>query len=293
MSITHPQITMKTIFTTRLLALLFLLLCCGTARCDYANFSEAIGAAIDELQAKNYQEAQGILDEALKFASNNEEKAMTYSVSGLVASTQGRFEQARLQLGKISKLDDIDASTRALALSQTGDTFMIESNPVKARAAYKDALKVDGIPKDFVFIAQGGVAETYLLEKSFDMARAEYEKMLSLKDSTPYVEAFVGRRIGESYIAESKFEKAREVLTAVLNFKSSDPSPNVQGVVKATQQSAQMDIAETYLLQKDYARAKQEYEKALAMEKLDPIRKAEIDKQLAVIKTALAQTNGK
>ena len=282
-----PRVSnMKMTFVNRLLAFGFLLTCCGTARCDYANHSEALGAGMDELQAKNYSESQAILDEALSLAKNDQERARTYSVLSIVQISQGEFAKARAQLDMISNLVNIDATTRALAFSQTGDIFIYEKKFDRARVEYEKALNVEGIPKSLARIAQSGIAQTYLFEGKFDTARAEFSKILLLKDSVPYVEVVVARSIGESYIAEAEFDKAREVLYTILKFKSDDLSPEVQGVILANQQSAQMDIAETYLLQKDYARAKQEYEKALAMGKLDPIRKAEIEKKLNIIEVA-------
>jgi tetratricopeptide (TPR) repeat protein len=265
-----------------------LLFSCKVGHCDYANYTEAFQAGADELQAGNYEESYTAFQLALSLAQDDQQKADAYNVLGSNLIIQRKFAQARVQFGKVLVLPKAQIPAKVTAQIRVGDSFLCEGNYPNARIEYNKALQTNGIAPTSAFVARLNLAQTFILGKDFKTARAEFSKLLLLKTSLPYIEVVVQLNIGRTYTAESNFDKDRETFNTVLGFKSVGLSIGSQDVVRANQQSAQIAVADTYLFQQEYPEAKREYEKALAMDKIDPVRKSIIQSKLKTLAQLIA-----
>lgn len=282
---------------------LFLLFLCSpniqAARADYATYDEARAAARANAAAKKYSAARADLEKAVKLAKTPEDKGAALILIGETYKLEGNGEQARAAWKNLVAMPDALPSSRVGAQMAIGFSLVDEEKPALGRA---ELLKVETIkgatlaPHEKAFLGLA-VGSTYGNEKNYAQARLEWNKVLDAKFSGPNVlPILLMTRItlAESYLDEGNAKNARQELVKLLQIKEDAKlAPEDKTALLAFKQSAQLDSARSYLIEKNYTVAKTEYQKALQMTPLQPGIQAEADKQLAFIAQQSGDTTKK
>lgn len=258
---------------------------------DFASFREAMQTATDDLTAQNYEDAKADLDAALQLAKTDNEKRFVYFGLGNLSLILQNYQEARVQLTQALALSKEDAAMQLQILSSIGSSFLAEKDYEKARSSYDEAMAIENVSEVLKFSVQLQVAQTYFLEKKFEAARTELAKITAYQQIMPVAELTAWTFDGKIFAEQGNTIKAREryqqVLAvdaeALLKNQIAQFKPTYENLIRLYQQQAQLGIAESYLKDKDLKRAKSEYEKTLAMEKLNPLVKVEAEKQLKAI----------
>lgn len=248
---------------------------------DDSNYQELFESGMDELQSQNYPEAREELKKALGLVTTDLEKDMVNYSVGLSYLAEGVFDKAREELKKplLSK----DANYRSMARLKFGDIFNIEKEFGQSRSEYLKVLEDKSTDEGLKYQAQSKIGQSYLFEKKYIKAREEFAKLVLFEKTIPFAKTVVLSFTGQSYIAEGNFVEARQYLSKILTTNVDDLPLQVQHVLRTQKSLAQLLVAETYLKQKDYSRAKEEYNKVLQMDKVSPIHKTEAETQLKAI----------
>lgn len=271
------------------LLLAVLLLPISRSHAAFEDYAEALQAGADNMVAQNYADARVDYNEALKLASTNDQKNSVQLLLANVDLVERKYDDARTRLAKLLSDRELSASTKFQARIAVGSTHVLEGNYDKARAEFDQALQIQGVPT-LLWSAQFQKALSFFQEKRYAEARTQFKKLYDYQKDNPLVILIVHLYLGRSYLAEKNFEEARKEFLSVIALKQSDISGEdvvmddiTKSVIHLYKQQAYIEIAGSYLVEKKYVRAKEEYTKILRMEDVDPQIKATAERQLKLI----------
>lgn len=239
----------------------------------YDKFADAMKAARQKAQAKDYVGAVKDADEAISLAGENiSEKTDAIFFKGQIAEWTKDYTKAKAEYAKVIADPKVTLKQKLTAYHKTANILVNENKMDEARAEYAKAAGLDGVTPDDVMAAKIATAKTYEKQWRFEKASAVYTEVYNDSTATKNYKSQAVRGRAGVLLSTSKHNEARAEYKRILDL------PDV--TVKDKMDVA-MDIARTYEIQNqfitaDFAKAREEYNKALAIEGLDAKGKAAI-----------------
>lgn len=216
-------------------------------------FRKVYGRALDNYIAGNYIQAREAFTNALELAATADEKAKSRLGVGSSYAGEKQFESARKEFIEVIQMKP-KAFIRDSARLEIAQSYAAEKKFDRARQELSALIKEEGVDSNIKATARFDMAQTYLDEKKFDEARTLYAQMIEGAKPNDPMTLVVRISIANSYLAERKMEQARKAYQELLQ---------TGGILKPR---AQFNIGQTFVVEKNYAQAKIEFEKLLQIQ---------------------------
>lgn len=242
----------------------------GTAALNagaYENSGVALKAARQKLQSADYAAAQKAADEAIQLAGDNlGEKIDAILFKAQVAQSLKDFEGAKAECAKVLAESKATIPQKIAAINRQAAVLLAEKKPDEARAVYLKAIEMPGLPADTekprLLISLG---KTYDIEKDYVKAAEIYNKVAAEAGVPVYFKIQAVKSIALGQIDRGKYDDARTEYARLLAL------PDLKPVDRF---AALLDIGASFEKQKEFARAREEFSKAAAVEEIDARTKA-------------------
>lgn len=254
-----------------------------------SRYLEAINAAVDALQKKDFPEARTKLAAAERAAITADEVVDVRVLQGYVEAADNKPEREREILNQALQIPYASATALTGAQLVLGQSYARTGNLDEARSQFRQAQSIKGISDFEQYMALSEIAKTYRSEGKAQLALAELRKTFKIQEATPVTLASAQLSIGEVLLEANNFADAREELSKVFQFDTGTEAKitsRSRSILEGKKQKAQLGIGRSYFLEKNYAKSREEYQKVLVMPSLTPKNKREAEKQLKAIDEA-------
>lgn len=242
----------------------------------FKNYHDAVLAGVMKAFSKKYEEAKTDYIAALALAKTDKEKTEVLAPIGQTFFEQKDYVQARKYFDQFLAIDKNDPGAEFEVLDSYAQSYSNEGKYHEARVIYNKALELKGVEPRRLFYMQADKADTFLSEKQYPEARKEYEKLrLYRKYFSVAADVLADDCIGESYLEQGNFHAARKYFIQSLAYrekviKSKNDAQQFNSFLFGIYQyKARFDIAESYVKEKKYDKAKEEYRKIIRMDDSD------------------------
>jgi tetratricopeptide (TPR) repeat protein len=242
----------------------------------FKNYHDAILAGAMKAFSKKYEEARTDYIAALALAKTDKEKTDVLAPIGQIFFEQKDYAQARKYFDEFLAIDKNDPGAEFEVLDSYAQSYSNEGKYHEARVIYNKALGLKGVEPRRLFYMQADKADTFLSEKQYPEARKEYEKLrLYRKNFSVAADVLTDVCIGESYLVQGNPKAARAHFLKSLAYKEkvikskNDAQQFNSFLFGIYQYKARFDIAESYVKEKHYDKAKDEYLKIIRMDDSD------------------------
>lgn len=199
------------------------------------------GSYLDE---KNYPAARENLQLYLQMeGSSADERATARLAIAATYENEKSFPESRATLGEIISDKSVSPPLRAAAQETIGETFFSQQNWPEAIAAFHAVADVQGVSPTLIATAQSRANDAYVSQGHTEFIGPETEKLRT---------AFLQKAEEIAQSDDKDLSLLRENLTAALILTDPD---SIIGLYTREK------IAETYLISKDYGKAREELEK--------------------------------
>lgn len=257
---------------------------------QFANFPEALQAAIDDVGAQNYDDARADLKQAIALSKTIDQVASSQLLLARVDIFEKKYTQARKGFADVLALDGLSGTSQVSALAGIGEAFEGEGKSVEARDFYNRASKVKNISMIDFLSVQEKKAHSFLVDKKYPEARAEFNAVLNYPDALPYVKLMAIAGVANTFLEEGAYEAARTKYAEILAWKDqakpgpADPVGDAyDGIILQSKQLAQLLTADSYFREKNFGKAKEQFTAVLALANLNPMFKSKAEIQLQAI----------
>lgn len=253
-------------------------------RAQETPFRVAAQAARNNFVAGNYEDARKQYEEALALATTPKQKAWALVGLGSLSFATKDYVLARADLQQALNMEVLDKTVRGDVGYMMARSYVEQGDFTKAHEEFALYLEDTTLPTIARAVAQNEVAQMYADAKDFARARSTWAEMsVTLEDKTlvgmqktaaqsAKVTAQTG--VAQTFAEEKDFARAREVLAQAAVLASKD------GTLKSV---VQYELALSYVLEKNYAQARVEFNKVLTIEGVPAVYKAGAEKRLKML----------
>ncbi len=250
------------------------------------NPAEAMKAAMSYARQGNWPKARASYEEVLALLQKPEEKAGVEWILGQIDVLEGKADAARKRWELVVQTPGVDSLVRVEAQLGIGEILLKEKRYDEALEAMSKALNFEGINPFNRYLIFQQRSKVFVEQKKFSEARDELFKIFDLQDPEGFnLHRTTWLDVGELYEQENKHDEARAAWDKVLQEEDPADAPG-QAELRLDKEQAQLRIAKSYFTQKNYARAREEYQKVLVIDKVSGESRNEANAQLKAIDEA-------
>lgn len=202
--------------TSQLVAGAATILFCAAALAAYDKPSDAMNAARQKLQKKDYTGAREDATAALDLAKTPADRFGAINLLGQIAENSGDMKAARAEYGKVAADPQATSGQKADALNRVGGTLVNEKQFDAARAEYARALALPDLPPYTRANLQLSVARACEREQNWPLARAEFAKCLDVEKVPDNVKFSALSGIASAFRKEKNAPEMRKAIDAAL-----------------------------------------------------------------------------
>jgi tetratricopeptide (TPR) repeat protein len=193
------------------------------------------------------------LTDALKLEGvPDAQKADALLLIGDLYHRTGKTSSVLDQLMAVRNLSGASGDQKSKALLLAGSFYQSGKNVPKAREVWTLAPRTEGASTDSRLLAHRSIAQTYVAERNTQLALAELEKALAIPDlSTPDLVELLDN-VGDLNYSVRDYASARTHYSRIL--QQSDAGAR-------RHEEATLDLGNTYAAEKNYATARETWEK--------------------------------
>lgn len=265
---------------------IFLVFSCLSQVNAQDNFYKAIRVAVKKIESNDYIAAREAIEIANKEATSDEQRMSLSLLSANIDAAQGKIEAAQKSFLGIAKNEKLPAYIRRQAYNAIGNIYSSQGKYDEERAAYKEIYKLSDSDVFYFYDMQTNIASSLYREGKTHLAHLELDKVLLRRDIDLYTLTLAQLDIAAIYFDEANYKAAREMLGKVLNVKEALAPQDYQDNIRDNKQKAALGLAKSYLLEKDYAKASEEFKKVLAIKDLTKENRDEAKAQLKALEKA-------
>ncbi len=257
----------------RMLAIPTLVFCMAFSLGAYDKAADAMKAAQQKLQAKDFAGAVKDADEALSLAGENvNEKINAIFFKGQVAEASKDFAKAKEEYAKVAADSKATPAHKITAVNKTAGVLIAEKKIDEARAEYAKIADMPGVTPVDMLNAKFAIAKSYENQRDYAKASGIYAGVYN-DAATPKQQKIQAIKANAAVLSiRCKFDEARAEYGKILSLPE---------LVLMDKVNVSMDIARSYERQGEFAKTREEYLKASAFEGLDVKGKANVLAALA------------
>ena len=238
---------------------------------DLQRAQALLGLAQADRDTRQYDSAIGESRKALALPglAQAKEGAECWRLIGDCRKAQRQYAEAAAAYQQVVSLDKVEPSVLANAWAKAGDAYYSLTEYAKAREAYAAAVKIPKVAPLHLLGAGGKIGDCYLAERQYAEARAAYEAAAMAPGVDPVDKAYALAGAGHAAYEAGDYPGALDAYVVALN------TPYAQDRLRMVERldsiyRLQGNRAEALLAAGQYAAARSEYEKLLAMTKVAP-----------------------
>ena len=261
----------------------------------YDTFQEAYEAGIAKAKQKQLEAARTDFREAVKLAQTPKDRANAQLRIVEAYEQEKAYAKALEACEEIVKWKDVRASDKYYALWKIGAIHYAEGDYAKAEEAFVAARDVEGLTGAYKVRGYSYLTSLYERQREYAKLRQACADLLALKDVSVNYRADAQYKVAESYYAEKQFLRAIEEYRAVYGIDPDGkryPKSRVEGRIRQSEREheklllateghpyyeskAQFRMGYEHYLDREFAKARDEFAKVVAMEKGYPDYRAQ------------------
>jgi len=242
----------------------------------HADFAAAMKTAQEHLEAGRPEEARAGFEAALKDAATADQQAGARIGIGRAFDAGKQPAEAITEFEKALAIEGIPPAHAADALLAVARCHLKNYQNLPAHTALKGLVAMDGAPAEVKaqgFLEIARIFNGYTGEYGSSHVREACENVLAMPDSTDSQKLDARKRLARAWLVVQQYGDARKVLREILDTPSLSAEDRI---------ATQILCAKVALLDRNFEGAREELNKASALEGLSDGDRADIQLQLAL-----------